>query len=178
MKMGENQDTSGVQHIVVERAWVLESAAWRTGSDKIVVWSWGVYLTTLNLSVLITKIGIIPTSQDYIGLKERIMQNLSHSRYLIKRQLWCLHFKVWTETSWHLRDLLKLAGTRLVCIFSFVGFYIPSKHFQIFWVFVDLLEIREGRDWRDGSVHWVTYNLWPSCQLFLFLFIFSLQSIK
>ena len=25
MKMGENQDTSGVQHIVVERAWVLES---------------------------------------------------------------------------------------------------------------------------------------------------------
>ena len=37
MKMGENQDTSGVQHIVVERAWVLESAARRTGSDKILV---------------------------------------------------------------------------------------------------------------------------------------------
>ena len=35
--MEENQDTSGVQHIMVERAWVLESAAQRTGSDKIVV---------------------------------------------------------------------------------------------------------------------------------------------
>ena len=35
--MEGNQETSEVQHIIVGRAWILDSAAQKVGSDKIVV---------------------------------------------------------------------------------------------------------------------------------------------
>lgn len=53
MKMGRNQETSGVQYITVARAWILDSARQNAGSDKI--FSWGSYLITVNLSCRITR---------------------------------------------------------------------------------------------------------------------------
>lgn len=44
------------------------------------------------------------------------------------------------------------------------------------WVFVGLLKLKEGGNWRDGSVQLVRHNLWPSCQLFLSLFFFPVLS--
>lgn len=67
MKREQNQDTSESSI-----SWWKEHGFWTKLPKGLVLTKqlhgyWGVYLTTLNLSVLIPKVGIIPTSQDYIA---------------------------------------------------------------------------------------------------------------